>query len=342
MTSCNTIKSTCAPELPCGHTRYDELGGLTIEEFGVHLFPVNLSARQARDLGLLTSGISGPSGSISSSSADLTSSLVSRLQARTASLGSTLYSLTWKLRAMPSGRSISALRASARRTSDNGSGGSRSGWPTPSASVIEHKSRPPVIGNRKPTDPQIGLADVAYHLATWNTPRATDGSNGGPNQAGGALPADAALAGWTTTTTSRDWKDSGADIKPRADGTERFDQLPRQAKLAGWPTPDAAGFGADNPEVWRERRKRVQEKLGNGNGFGLTLNMAAHEVETRLEHGPARLTASGVMLTGSSAGMESGGQLNPAHSRWLMGLPPEWDDCAAMVTPLSRRRRKNS
>jgi hypothetical protein len=55
---------------------------------------------------------------------------------------------------------------------------------------------------------------------------------------------------------------------------------------------------------------------------------------------PARLTASGEMLTGSSAETASGGQLNPAHSLWLMGLP-SWL-VQAMPSKASRARKPSA
>lgn len=287
----------------CGATPSEGGGGWIARPYGQAPALASLSAWQAWVVGSTTSGTSGPSGSTSSSSAALASSLVSRLKQRLGTVGSTLFKLTWKESATPSRLSVSLLRASARRTSDNDCGS----WPTP-------------------------ITNDALGSTHCYGPKKPDGSR--PEYL--KLPGAAALASWTTPTT-RDWKDSGSDIKPRADGSMRFDQLPRQANLAGWNTPAASdGMGGKRPHP--DTTMTGQHPSGRKVNMGLASQAHIGFINTE----PARLTATGEMLTGSCAGMDRGGQLNPEHSRWLMGLPPEWDACAPTVTPSSRKSRPKS
>lgn len=271
--------------LESGLSPFGVQDGQMIDLFGPVPVPANLSARQALDLGLRTQDTYGHHSPGSSSSASLQSSLESKLRARLSSLGSTLYTLTWKPWVTPSGLSRFRLRASVRRTSETDS----SGWPTP-----------------KVTD--------------------TNGPGNSTNRQGGmALHTCAQLVGWTTPTT-RDHKDTPGMVAQR-NGKDRIDQLPRQAYLAGWPTTSCNNDRSARPVLmYRPDGSKNQQRLQD---FAAIC-------------GPARLMACGLMLTGSDAGMESGGQLNPAHSRWLMGLPPEWDDCAPTETLSMLKRRRNS
>jgi hypothetical protein len=91
--------------------------------FGQVPVPVNRSPASANDKGPPILDISGPNSGGSSVSAILQQSLENRLRQQLAGRGSPLYAMTWKRLAMASGPSISALRASALRTSGSGSTG---------------------------------------------------------------------------------------------------------------------------------------------------------------------------------------------------------------------------
>lgn len=185
------LSATSSPELGSGATPSDLQAGQTTDRCGRDHARANLSARQAKEMDLLMSGTYGPRSSISSKSAALQQSLASRLQAKTASLGSILYTLTWKERATPSGLQICALRASARRISDSDC----TGWPTPTANS----------GTGAGTSGRDGGLNLqtAVTLAGWPTPLAADsrGRAGAAKKKDYELPNAVCLAGWPTPST---------------------------------------------------------------------------------------------------------------------------------------------
>ena len=113
------------------------------------------------------------------------------------------------------------------------------------------------------------------------------------------------------------------------DGRKRTVSLKHVAKFAAWPTP----IRQDAGNARNHTARRTNPHSTHHDGLTL-LDAASLVLANWATHGP--------IAPGSPAATASIGQLNPAFSRWLMGYPPVWDDCAAMATPLSRKSRRSS
>lgn len=361
MTCEGTGNVTSSPALESGLMPCGSPDGPMTASAGPDLVHANPSPTPAQRKRSTTRGIYGQSGLFSSPHDDLSWFLANRLRQRTDSLGSTLFTLTWVTRVTPSGLSISALRASERLTAGSGYS-SWASWSTPAQHDAKGTDRSRYTETGKGEDRSCALQDQAQlaawatptgrdwkdhqeceavpvnallgreaWLAGWPTARATDGDKnvrtpegtlreierkGGPQD----LCQAAQMAAWGTPT-AQDAKH--ATVSPAEENRDPMN-LRIQAHLAGWPTPMAGSKATDD-----------YNEAGNTDSSRRTVDLV-----TQID-GPARLTASGEMLTGSSAGTGSGGQLRPEHSRWLLALPSEWDDCAVTAMASYRLRRRN-
>lgn len=256
----------------------------------------------------MMSGTFGRTGIGLSSTAGLGSLLASRLRRKTASGGTILYRTIWTEQATPAGRSLSALRASGWT---GGAAPKRGAWNGPYA-----------------------FAEIPWSPGTWlplpvGLIRLL--------QSAGSISGNAnTLSGWSTAS-ARDWKDSEGMATMRPDGSrDRLDQLPRQALLAGWPTA-MAGTPRQNGHSYAGNNDQSRNTMAL-----VGADVAGATITPLPDWGPARMTIDGEILTGCSAGMESGGLLDPEHSRWLMRIPAEWARYAPTETPSTLKRQQRS
>lgn len=311
---------------------------------------------------------------------ELSESLAVALKRRLGGAGSTLFESGWKEKVTPSGRRYWEHTALARRTSASActsvptpqasdmTGGGQAKRAEGRSNLVDHamlasvpspkaqqdgrtleqyeQGRQRGYETRKgktkggPSSKQGDLA-IAVQLATVPTPMAGSPATETYNAAGNSdysrrivELASLNLAAVPTPCANEDNKSVEAHLAMKKrmgerDGTESdrkaITSLQVTAKLAAVTTPsardwkDTSGMSESGVDPDGSTRSRLDQLLRQ-----------------------AQLAASGETATGGTAATGSSGQLDPAYSRWLMGVPPEWDGFACSATELLSRSRKRS
>lgn len=282
------------------------------------------------------------------SSHELQSKITEVLKARTKAIQTMEYTLRWKTWKVLAGNPIPALRASARRISDQGF----TGWHTPEA-------HPRTFEPRKCAHGTVPLANQVQ-LTGWLTPKTPTGGidpNADPTHMY-RLDDAVALTSWATPTVH----DSGTG--GASTGKRGARCLQREARLAGWPTPMVG-----SPAKYDESGKKIYNEAGNNDSSRKMLELCQpsaqnaaeqpltqdmpcqgecvravqvgwptpaardfRDIRTNMHGQNARPLNEVAGLTSNSSTAETANlaesALNPAMSRWLQNYPVQWDRCS--------------
>lgn len=213
------------------------------------------------------------------------------------------------------------------------------GWPTP-AKANGDGSQMPADATTTGRRPDGSKATVALPMvasaAGWPTPVQGDvnlargtSDYAARTSARKASPSSVVLtahmAGWPTPMAATP-PQNGNSVGGNTDSSRKA------TALAGWPTPRHADEHSETLDAARREWARPHK------GGGSKLAVETHQANWAdlPDDGPIRLMADGRIVTGSGAGMDAGGLLNPALSRWLMGYPRAWDRAAICSRRSSR------
>lgn len=163
-----------------------------------------------------------------------------------------------------------------------------------------------------------GLTLYTLTWKAWVTPSGVSRSR---LRASVRRTSETGTTGWPTPA-ARDFRSESAtdEFNLKRWAHARGKPLSAVALLAGWATPNCPRKNDSDNTAGRWYPSKKQRDLDY----------------------QALLTEAGDTSIGSLAQTASTGQLNPAHSRWLMGYPAAWDDCAPTEMPSSRKPRRSS
>jgi site-specific DNA-cytosine methylase len=170
---------------------------------------------------------------------------------------------------------------------------------------------------------------IQAHLAPWPTPMAGTPAQKGYNEAGNTDSGrkTVTLSAWPTPNVADDnnsrWKDAPASSRRRLEKSSYSNLAITAQALSSWATPTASDHkGAPSESAQYRKDGKFRNDM--------------------LDFQVAFSTASGETPSGSSAPTENGGQLDPDHSRWVMGYSAAHLNCAPTETPSFLKSQRNS